>query len=176
MPRKIISYIATSINNKIARKDGDVAWLEEIPNPENSDYGYSAFYETIDTTIQGYSTYALVKSWNVPFPYPTKKNFVVTRKSSLDPAENVEFITADHIEFIRNLKAAEGKDIWLIGGGQLNTMFLNAGLLDEMIVFVMPIIIPDGIDLFEGHPNQTSLKLKSSKGHSSGVIETHYTV
>ena len=56
--------------------------------------------------------------------------------------ENVTFVKHDHIPFIRALKASEGRDIWMIGGGQVNTMLLNENLVDELQVFVMPVIIP----------------------------------
>jgi len=172
--KKIVLYIATSLNGKIAKSDGSVHWLEEIPNPDKLDYGYTQFQETIDTTIQGYSTYAQVLGWDIPFPYPTTKNYVVTRKSDVKNTEHVEFITENHIEFIKKIKEGTGKDIWVIGGGQVNTMLLNAGLIDEIRVFVMPIILTEGIELFELLPKETNLILMHSTTHDTGVIELYY--
>ncbi len=173
--KKIILYIATSLNNKIAKKDGSVHWLEEIPNPDKLDYGYVAFNETIDTTIQGYTTYAQIIGWDIPFPYTKTKNYVLTRKQEIKDTEHVEFVKNKHIEFIKKLKAGEGKDIWLIGGGQSNTMLLNAGLIDEIRMFVMPIILSDGIDLFELLPKETALTLIDAKTYPTGVVELKYT-
>jgi len=62
----------------------------------------------------------------------------------------------------------------LIGGGLANTLLSNAGLIDEMIVHIMPIIVPNGIELFGGDPTQFQLKLISSKSYSSGVVELRY--
>jgi len=78
--RKIKLYIATSLNGKIASSDGNVDWLESIPNPEKTDYGYKAFYDSIDTTIQGYNTYNQILNWDIDFPYKGKKNYVLTKK------------------------------------------------------------------------------------------------
>lgn len=172
--RKIKLYIATSLNGKIASSDGDVDWLESIPNPEKTDYGYAKFMDSIDTTIQGYTTYNQIINWGIEFPYKGKKNYVLTKKKDIKNTGFVEFITENHVDFIRDLKEQDGGDIWLIGGGQANTMILNAGLLDEIQVFVMPIILSGGIDLFDAFPVQTQLKLHETKSYSSGVVEMKY--
>ena len=174
--KKIKLYIATSLNGKIAKADGSVRWLEEIPNPDKLDYGYAKFNEGIGTTIQGYSTYAQVMSWGIDFPYTTTKNYVLTRKNDLENTKDIEFITENHIEVVKALKEGEGKDIWLIGGGQINTLLLNAGLIDEIYVFIMPIVLSDGIELFESIPDQTALKLIESTTYETGVVELRYEI
>ena len=174
--RKIKLYIAVSLNGKIAGVDGSVEWLENIPNPEKTDYGYAGFYDTIDTTIQGYNTYNQIMGWGIEFPYKGKKNYVITRRQNVVNTENVEFITQYHAEFIKNLKEEDGRDIWLIGGSQVNTLVINAGLLDEIIIFVMPVIIPGGIELFDAFPKETKLELLGTKSYSSGVVEINYKV
>jgi dihydrofolate reductase len=174
--RKIKLYIAASLNGKIARTDGSVDWLESIPNPDKIDYGYAEFLSSVDTTIQGYKTYAQLMSWGIEFPYPDKKNYVITRKKNLVNTKDVEFVSQDHVEFFRKLKIQDGKDIWLIGGGRINTMFLNENLMDEIRIFIMPIIIPDGIGIFEMIPEERLLKLSETKTYSTGVIEFKYQI
>ncbi|GAB1453407.1 dihydrofolate reductase family protein [Draconibacterium sp.] len=174
--RKIKLYIATSLNGKIAKPDGSVDWLEYIPNPEKTDYGYAEFFDSIDTTIQGYNTYNQIINWDIEFPYKGKKNFVLTKKQNIENTEFVDFITENHVDFITDLKRKGGGDIWLIGGGQANTLILNAGLLDEIQIFVMPIILSGGIDLFDVFPTETQLKLLETKSYSSGVVEMRYKV
>lgn len=174
--RKIKLYIAVSLNGKIAGTDGSVDWLENIPNPEKTDYGYYDFYNLVDTTIQGNTTYNQVIGWGIDFPYKGKKNYVVTKKKDVVNTEFVEFITENHTEFIKKLKEEKGGDIWLIGGSKVNTLVLDAGLLDEIILFVMPIIISGGIELFDAYPQKTELKLIGTKSYSSGVVELKYKV
>jgi len=172
--RKIKLYIASSLNGKIARLDGDIQWLESIPNPDGTDHGYSEFYNSIDTTIQGYNTFNQIRSWEIEFPYADKKNYVFTNKQDPDDFEHVEFICKDHIDFVKQLKKEKGKDIWLIGGGQINTFLLNEGLIDEIQVFVMPVVIPDGIEIFEKAPKLSNLELISTKSYSTGAVELKY--
>jgi dihydrofolate reductase len=172
--KKIKLYIAISLNGKIARANGSVDWLGQIPNPDKCDYGYQQFYDDVDTIIQGHNTYKQVLSFGIDYPYAGKQNYVLTRDQSLSSDEHVRFINKHHVPFIRELKEQPGSDIWLVGGAQLNTMFLNAGLIDEIILFVMPIIIPDGIDLFAGQPNQTLLAPIDIKHYPNGVVELRY--
>ncbi len=174
--RKIRLYIAMSLNGMIARPDGSVDWLENIPNPDKTDYGYQAFYREIDTTIQGHRTYQQILSWGIPFPYPDKKNYVVTRQKELENTDDVEFIREAPVSFIRALKQQKGKDIWLIGGGEINTLLLNAGLIDELELFVMPVILPEGIGLFGGFPEQTALRLLKTQSFASGAVRMTYQV
>ena len=174
--RKIKSYIAVSLNSKIAKPDGSVDWLESIPNPDKTDHGYIEFYKTIDTTLQGYSTYNQLMGWGIDFPYTGKKNYVITRKQGLSDTQNVDFISKNHLDFISQLKNEAGKDIWVIGGGQINKMLLDANLLDEIQVFVMPIILAEGIELFADMPKETSLTLIETRSYSTGAVEINYKV
>lgn len=172
--RKIKLYIAMSLNGKIARKGGEVDWLEAIPNPNQTDYGYEDFYKTIDCTIMGKKTYDQIMSWGIDFPYAGKKNYVLTKNTGVENTEHVEFLQSDIINKLRGIKEEEGKDIWLIGGGKINSLLLEANLIDEIILFAMPVLLPDGIDLFGTFPKDKSIKLKSSKAYSSGVVELKY--
>jgi dihydrofolate reductase len=165
-----------SLNGKIADTDGNVDWLESIPNPGKTDYRYAEMYNSIDTTIQGYKTYKQILDWGIEFPYKGKKNFVLTRQIGLENTDQVEFLSQDPISFLKELKNKSGKNIWLIGGGNVNTLLLNENLIDEIQVFVMPIILSEGIELFESIPNRTYLELIHTKSYSSGVTEMIYKV
>lgn len=174
--KKIKIYIAISLNGKIAKSDGSVAWLEAMPVPEGSDYGYAEFYNSIDTTIQGNSTYKQIVSWGIEFPYKGKTNYVLTRNADEEDNENVSFISGNHIEQVKAIKAKEGKDIWLIGGGGANAMLLDANLVDQIHIHIMPIILDEGIDLFGSLLHDTLLELKHSKTYPTGVVELIYEV
>ncbi len=105
----VILYIAASLDNYIARQDGNVDWLDypdyQLPN---EDYGYPDFYKNIGTTLMGYNTYKIVLGFDVPFPYPDKTNYVFTRSTDKQDNEFVKFISGDIVEFVRQLK--NGKD------------------------------------------------------------------
>lgn len=164
------------MNGKIASSDGGVDWLERIPNPESTDYGYIEFFNSIDTTIQGYNTYKQIIDWGIEFPYKGKKNFVFTKKQDIENTEFVDFINDDPVGFVKGLKEQDGGDIWLIGGSQANTLILNAGLLDQIHIFIMPIVLSGGIELFDAFPKETQLKLFETVTYSTGVIGLKYNI
>ncbi|MFT5168043.1 MAG: dihydrofolate reductase [Saprospiraceae bacterium] len=174
--KKIILYAAISLDGKIAKEDGAVEWLEDIPNPENLDYGYTDFYESIDTTLMGNKTYQQVLGFDVPFPYPGKENYVFTKNKNLKDDENVKFVSDGVVPFLRDLKQKEGKDIWLVGGAEINTLLLNNNLIDELMVFVMPVILGPGISLFSGRPDFSRLTLVESKNYATGIVSMTYAI
>ncbi|MCC9137058.1 dihydrofolate reductase family protein [Pontibacter silvestris] len=176
--RKIVLYIAASLDGYIARSNGNIDWLhDEKYTIPDEDFGYSAFMKTIDTTLMGHSTYKEILSFDAPFPYLDTKNFVFSR-SLKQNTEDVEFINNDAAEFIKQLKQQPGKDIWLIGGGQLNTLVLNTGLLDKIILTYIPIVLGEGIPIFTKGTKEQKLKLKQleSKQYSNGFVQAVYNI
>ena len=164
-----------SLDGKIAKLNDDVSWLDEIPNPDKNDYGYYDFYGGIDIVIMGNATYRFVQSMDVEYPYKGKKSYVVTRDTSLKDNEDVAFVSGERIiEIVQDCLENSNQNIWLVGGGQVNTLLANKGLIDELIVHVMPIVIGEGIPLFGDGLNQKMLTLKSSKEYASGVVELTY--
>lgn len=171
--RKVKLYIATSVDGYIARENGDVSWLDEFEVIENEDFEYQALYDSIDTTLMGNNTYKEVIGFGIPFPYPDKQNFVFSRsKSGKD--ENVTFINDDIASFTKELKQQPGKDIWLIGGGEVNTIMMNNNLVDEIIITITPIVLGKGIPLFAKGQNQNKLKLIKSRSYPNGFIQLNY--
>lgn len=145
----------------IASREGSVEWLydQDNPNVDLNAYGYLDFYNSIDTTLLGYNTYNEILNFGVPFPYPDKKNYVFSKNHKKVDANPVEFISSDIAEFVMNLKQQKGKDIWLIGGGQINKILLNSNLIDEIILGIKPVVIGQGIKLFSDNENFSKFKI-----------------
>jgi dihydrofolate reductase len=83
--RKVILYIATSLDGFIAKKDGGLDWLETFPHPEKEDYGYVDLLNRIDVTLMGKNTFDFVAKYDGPFPYPNSTNYVFSN-SDFEPA------------------------------------------------------------------------------------------
>ncbi|QEE15257.1 dihydrofolate reductase family protein [Promethearchaeum syntrophicum] len=172
--RKIVLYIASSLDGYIARKNGEVDWLDDFNNT-GDDYGYSKFYESIDVTLMGNKTYKTTLSFG-KFPYKDKINYVFTKQNKLPQAEYVEFINKNIVSFTKGLKTQKGKDIWLIGGAQINELFFNNEIIDELILSVMPVTISKGIPLFTERVKQLKFRLNNEKFYENGVVQLHYSI
>ncbi|NLO29483.1 MAG: dihydrofolate reductase, partial [Methanosarcina mazei] len=145
---KIKLYIACSLDGYIAREDGSIYWLTEYDNNSETDYGYSEFYASIGTVLMGRKTYEQVLGFG-DWSYREKKTYVFTgQKEPLLREKNVEFVSGNVREFTRQLKENTDKDIWLVGGSQLIKAFLEEDLVEDMIVFIVQIILGGGIPLF----------------------------
>ncbi|HEY4789192.1 MAG TPA: dihydrofolate reductase family protein [Bacteroidales bacterium] len=167
--REIVLFSASSLDGYIARKNGDIDWLFT-----DGDYGYLDFYNSIDTTLTGHNTYKQVLTFG-EFPYPGKTNYIFGKPDNPHDKNPVIFVSDDMITFVRQLKHERGKKIWLVGGGQLNTTLWNAGLIDEIILSVHPVILGEGIPLLSGNPVERKLKLIRTKSFESGLVQITYS-
>jgi len=171
--RKLRLYIAQSLDGFIATKTGSVDWLSDPENPDIdlNAYGYLDFCNTIDTTIMGYNTYREILNFGIPFPYPDKKNYIFSRNHTKNDQNPVEFIAENPVNFTANLKKQAGKDIWLIGGGEINKLLLNAGLIDEIILSIKPIFLGEGIKLFADTIQSTLFKINTVNIFDKSIIQ-----
>ncbi len=163
--RKIILFIASSLDGYIADPAGQIDWLFT-----DQDYGYSDFYNSIDTTISGYKTYKSSLSFS-SFPYSDKTNYVFTRDSRRRDTEQVRFISGDIAQFTRELKRQAGGDIWLVGGDEINTLMLNAGLIDEVVLSIHPVVVGRGIPLFAAAANCTQFATANTTTFDTGLMQ-----
>ena len=142
-----IIYIASSLDGFIARPDGDIDWLLNIPNEQMSDYGYEDFIKRIDCLVMGRKTFdsvLLFDSW----PY-SKPVFVLSSTLTDLPEElngKAEIINGNPEEVVDILGSRGYHDLY-IDGGQTIQSFLKEDLIDEMIITTVPIILGEGISL-----------------------------
>ena len=167
--RRLKLYIATSLDGYIAGPNGEIDWLEA---GGNLDYGYRELYSSIDTTLMGTATYRLTLTVD-DFPYPDKTNYVFTRGTPPPDTAYVRFISGDIARFVRSLKEQSGNDIWLVGGGQINTVMLNEALIDEIILTLFPLVLGEGIPLFASGARRSSFKTVGYERYTTGLIQWH---
>ncbi|XP_078684876.1 uncharacterized protein YwjB-like [Branchiostoma floridae x Branchiostoma belcheri] len=174
---RIRIYSAMSVDGYIATEDGGVAWLEQF---NTEDTGYDDFFREISTVVMGRTTYEQVCGFDCPWPYAGKKTVVLTTKNLTNlTTEQTTCYSGDVRDLADNLrKTTTTGDIWLVGGRMVTQAFLDARLVDELELYVMPVLLNRGIRMFEpsgGTPNDpTSLKLKESKTFPNGVVKLVY--
>ncbi len=172
---EIILYVAASLDGFIARENGSVEWLDEMENPDKSDFGYKEFIREIDTVIMGRKTYDLVLGFDTPWPYKGIRNFVVSRKKNLDlSTPETELVNDFSPATIEYIKKGSKKNIWLIGGGELVTQGLRLGVIDRIILCIIPRVLGSGIPLFPDNPPDTVLELLDSVSYRGGAVMLTY--
>ena len=118
----------------------------------------------------GNSTYALTLTVD-EFPYQEKTNYVFTRGTPPPDTDYVRFVSGDIAAFVRSLKEAPGEDIWLVGGGQINTVMLNEGLIDEVVLTVFPLVLGEGIPLFAPGAARSPFETVGCETYETGLIQ-----
>jgi dihydrofolate reductase len=172
---KTYVYVAQSLDGYIAGPNGELDWLNQVPNPDNDDFGYAEFMDRIDAVVMGRHTYQTVLSFG-DWPY-TKPVFVASSTlESLpsDGAHNVEIVNLHPIEILKKLEK-EGLTSLYVDGGLLIQSFLTAGLIDELIITTIPILLGEGIPLFGKLGSPVAFNLVKSEVMVGSLVKNHYT-
>ncbi|TCB96451.1 dihydrofolate reductase [Micromonospora zingiberis] len=186
--RKLVYYVASTIDGFIAAPDGsyefldphpDVAkhlathWPQTFPTVAHEQLGIDRPQGRFDTVLMGHGTYQPALDLGVTSPYAHLRQYVFAR--SLPPSDDpaVEIVSGDPVAFVRDLKARPGGDIWLCGGGHLAGQLFSE--VDELVVKLNPIVVGSGIPLVEQTFDPQHLTLLDATPIGGGVIIVRYT-
>jgi len=162
-------YIATSVDGYIARPDGGIDWLDRV-QVAGEDYGWAAFYGSVDTLVMGRGTYDKALSFDA-WPYAGKRVVVLTHRPS--PSRfGEQFASGSPTEVLAGL--ADARHVY-VDGGQVIRQFLAADLIDDLTISVVPVLLGAGLRLFPGGEGEHALALQSSRGFASGLVQLRYT-
>lgn len=168
--RNVILNLAVSLDGFIEGPAGEIDWCLT-----DQDYGMSDFMKKVDTIFMGRKSYELMNSLSANNPFAHLKTFVFSNTiTSAGP--NIQIVKGSIEKEAAAIKRQPGNDIWLFGGAQLITAFLNAGLVDQLLLAVHPIVLGNGKRLFQGIQTRVPLKLVGSTEYSSGLIQLLYRV
>jgi len=166
-----------SLDGYIADAQGGVEWMTGAPN---IDYGFKEFYDQVGTIILGARTYEHMLKMGDFFPYPDREVIVVSSNDKLKKAaECVQLSQEDPAKTLARLQLGPEEDglIWVGGGGELAGSMFAAGLIDELRVFIQPIILGEGTKALVFDQNiSRALELEFSKEHPAGIVELRYQV
>ena len=168
--RRIKYFVAASLDGYIADPDGGVDWLFH-----DQDYGFTSFYESVDTVLLGRATHEFGVAHGQP-AFSGKTNYVFSSTLAASDHPMVSVVSGDPAPFVRALKAADGGGIWLVGGGLLFRALLEAGLVDDVIAAVHPRLLGRGIQLLPDTPLSVPLELLDVTRYDSGLVTLSYRV
>ncbi|MEU6947880.1 dihydrofolate reductase family protein [Streptomyces sp. NPDC046316] len=184
--RKLIYYISATLDGYIAGPEGQYDFLpfegeeaaailadfpETMPTPAREPFGVAdRAAQRFDTVIMGRATYDPGLKAGLTSPCAHLTQYVVSRSLvSPDPAVTV---VDDPVALVRDLKAQDGMDIWLCGGGKLAAVLRDE--IDELIIKRHPIFIGSGIPLFDGPFTPTRFAPVATRAFDSGFAITHF--
>ena len=173
--RKVIVNIATSADGYVARNDGNLDWLTRRPAPKGF-YGLPKFLRSIDAKILGRKTFDLSVKMGAKFSADDVHYVFSRRPSPASVPAGVQFVTESIRAFAERIRKQAGKNIWLMGGGEIIGAFLDENAIDEFIITVVPTFIGEGIPLIAPRHREVPLRLLSVQQFPDGVVQLHYDV
>ncbi len=172
--RKLILYIACSLDGYIAKPNDDLSFIDMVQK-EGEDYGYHYFMETVDTVIIGRKTYDWVMRHVDDFPHSDKETYIITHEKR-PPIGNTIFFNGSIKSLLSELKVKSGQNIFCDGGAEIVHQLLCDRLFDELIISVIPVLVGNGIRLFKDERPEEILKLISVKQFDTGLVQVHYSL
>jgi dihydrofolate reductase len=174
---------AVSLDGFLAAADGGLDWLHFSADVQQI---MSDYWKTIDTILMGRKTYTVAAAKGSPKTRkrgkatksrePAIRTFVFSRTLGSIAEPGVEVVSSDAAAFVRSLKNQPGKDICLMGGGELAQSLLSAGLVDKVGLNIHPVLLGAGIPVFRDPGHRVSLKLTECRPLAGGCILANYDV
>ncbi|CAM3961066.1 dihydrofolate reductase family protein [Vibrio neonatus] len=170
-----IVYIATSLDGYIADKNNQIDWLHDVPNPEQSDFGFADFMDRVDALVMGRNTFEMVLSFGIDWPY-NKPVFVLSNTLKTVPEnlqQKVFLISGELNKIISDLAQQGYKDLYIDGGKTVQS-FLEQDLIDELIVTTIPVLLGGGISLFGNLEKPLQFKHIQAQRLADHMVKNRY--
>jgi len=178
--RKVIFGGANSLDNFIAREDGSYDWI--LFGDEAAEL-MKDMWSRFDTIVMGRKTYDVAaatapksKSKKAKNPYGNIRTIVFSKTLQPGAKNGVEITNEDPGKFVRKLKKEKGKDICVMGGGELGKSLLEAGVVDEIGFNIHPVLLGSGVPLFHKMKKQIDLELVECRPFKNGTVYVLYNV
>lgn len=168
-------FIATSLDGYIADKDGGLDWLHAIPNPDSIDMGFHSFMDSVDALLMGRSTFEMVLSFGVEWPY-SKPVYILSSTLESIPAslEGKAFLAGKSIEEALVTMKNKGIQQVYVDGGKTIQSALNEGLVTEMVITTIPVLLGGGVPLFGPLPVHQQFTCIRSEIFLNSIVQNTY--
>jgi dihydrofolate reductase len=181
-------YCAASLDGRIAESDNSIDWLtgyrgsyeggDAEPAPMGEGGSYERFYADVGALVSGSTTYEFVLDHAREWPYRGKPYWVLSSRELPTPTgeDDVRVVDAKVSDLYEEMIAAAGeRNLWIVGGGNVASQFADAGLLDELILTVVPVVLGQGKPLFDRRIPD-AMQLAGTRAHRNGMVELRYEI
>jgi dihydrofolate reductase len=170
--RRIRYQVATSLDGYIAGPKGEADWI--IMDPE---IDFNALFAQFDTVLIGRRTFeGMARGRKKPGAMPGMKTIVFSRSLRQRDYPKITIVAENAKKALTALRAEQGKDIWLFGGGLLFRSLLDVGMVDSVEVAIIPVLLGGGIPLLPPPAKAAKLKLTGHKVYKTGIVLLEYAV
>ncbi|MEM9459363.1 MAG: dihydrofolate reductase family protein [Myxococcota bacterium] len=167
MPGRVRVFIACSIDGFIAGPDHDLSWL---PEPSGDDHGFGEFFASVGALLMGRRTYEVAEGFDGPWPYEERPVLVATHRPIQPSKPTIRAVEGEITTLVKQAREVAGdRDVYL-DGGMLIRQALDAGLVDEITLTLVPVILGEGFPLFTGAQRKT-LELVSSERSGESLVQ-----
>lgn len=172
--RKVVLFIAMSLDGYIADRSGGVNWLTGHGNDEENIDTYSIFIKDVDTVIMGWNTYHQITTELSPdnWIYDDLHTYVITHHNC-PSTDNIQFTGESPAKLVQMLKDTDGKAIWICGGSSIVHQLLREDLIDTFYISVIPTLLGSGIRLFPSLDQELKLRLVKTQTYN-GITDLVY--
>jgi dihydrofolate reductase len=164
--------VAMSADGFIAKPNGGIDWLAPY---DAADYGYDEFIAGIGIVVMGRKTYEQVRGFG-GWPYAGKRTYVLSSRALRSPPAGVEVAREGVERLAARIRSTAARDVWVHGGAQTIGAFLDAGAIDLMELHVVPVLLGEGLRLFEAQDAPPRIKFVSIEALVRGVVRLTYEV
>jgi dihydrofolate reductase len=171
---RIRVFVGCSLDGFLAGPDDDLSWLGDPPEDGEDDHGFADFLSQIGALLMGRRTYDIVEGFGGPWPYGERPVLVATHRSLQPSGHPVEAVDGAIEDLVDRARSAAGDLDVYVDGGLMIRQALDAGLVDEIVLTIVPIVIGAGIPLFAGVNQRHSLDLVEERRLSKGLVQLTY--
>ncbi len=173
----ITLHVVASLDGFIASKDNTVSWMDDTGSVYEA--GVSISEEEAATLVKGIDCYVLGShtyehALELGWPYADTPTFVITSRELPSAKTSVEFYSGDLKKLVDEVLAPRFGNIWLVGGALLCQSFLRLDLVDEIRLAIMPVLLGEGLRLFDDSGVESKWNLKNVVAYKMGMVELLY--
>lgn len=177
---KIKTFSFISLDGYVSKVGGGLDWLLDYPLPEGEDYGFGKFKETIGCAVTNGILYATLQTRDLWPPGDITTHVIVPHCTAIEAGAKLDYILLrpernfGYVEAVEEIRSETDGDVWLVGDHEMLSLFMRQGLIDEMVVNILPVTLGNGCPMFKPSHAEHLWRLEEHNSYANGVMQMRY--